>query len=696
MPDFTGTTGNDTLTGTSGSDNIFGLGGADTIDAGDGDDLVVIRGQVGPPPNAYGTIQGGLGIDTLRIDRMYAPVTAQGPFGSYTLSLATLGQTATTIISGFERLQFGSLAGDILSVSMLYGGAAGQVNQIGPGLAANAELIGGAGQDLLNLSYNASVAGGVVTMPSFTYSNWDVVTRAYLGGDRLAIGITGANGATINGSAHVGVQSLNGGAGSDTINGSNDMDLISGGAGGSDFLYGNGGDDTLSVINTYFIAPGNPIPGAESGRTGAGTLFDGGSGFDFLMLGGTVNFQGTLQNIEGLYLQPGYTNINPAGVTIASASQYNTTATFSRATFAQLPTNVLIDGMGDIIINLANGGDSIDVSPAQFDLGALIYFNLRGGDGDDVMTGSLLADNSFTGGAGNDIFNGGFGDDAFYLDGGTDTANGGAGDDYFALTAGTNASIISGGADFDTLQINGNVTLTGAMSGMEYISIGSSSTLNISSANLANGIGPSGIISAQGPGAALGVGLTATETNFVGAGYTFNGATMLLAIIGNTLNNVLAGATNTINLIIGGDGADQIKGFGLNDNLQGGNDNDKIIGNGGSDTLTGGAGNDVFKYRNANDSGLGGLADRIADFAIGADRLNLVNIDANVGTAGDQAFAFAGTGAFTGGGAGSIRYQNSGADLLVQIDINGDSIADMEIVLQGLNGQTLTAADFVL
>ena len=54
-----------------------------------------------------------------------------------------------------------------------------------------------------------------------------------------------------------------------------------------------------------------------------------------------------------------------------------------------------------------------------------------------------------------------------------------------------------------------------------------------------------------------------------------------------------------------------------------------------------------------------------------------------------------GNAAFSGGAA-QLRYTNSGADLLVQADIDGDGIADMEIILQGLNGGTLTAGDFIL
>ena len=46
--------------------------------------------------------------------------------------------------------------------------------------------------------------------------------------------------------------------------------------------------------------------------------------------------------------------------------------------------------------------------------------------------------------------------------------------------------------------------------------------------------------------------------------------------------------------------------------------------------------------------------------------------------------------------AAPIRCPNSGADLLLQAYVNGDGIADMEIILQGLNGSTLKAGDFIL
>jgi serralysin len=146
----------------------------------------------------------------------------------------------------------------------------------------------------------------------------------------------------------------------------------------------------------------------------------------------------------------------------------------------------------------------------------------------------------------------------------------------------------------------------------------------------------------------------------------------------------------------GGDGVDQIKGGTAVDTINGGNGNDKINGAGGADILTGGAGSDVFKYGAASDSGLGAGADRITDFTIGQDRLNFSRIDADAALAGDQAFAFVGTAAFTNTGLGQLRYLTSGSDLIVQADVNGDGVTDMEVILQGLGGQSLGAADFVL
>ena len=698
MPIFTGTTGNDTLTGTVDADTIIGNGGADTIDAGDGADTVVLTAQLNASPNPFGTIDGGAGIDTLQIERSYTPYNLQGGLGLYALSLAFLqqtfqGVTPITVITGFERLAFNSLAGDVLSVTLLYGGTSGQVNQIGPALSADATLIGGAGQDNLSLTYTASVAGGVVTAPSFTYSNWDTVTRAYLGGDRVGIGIVGPNGVTINGSAHIGVQNLNGGVGNDTINGSDDMDLISGGSGGSDLLFGNGGDDTLQLINTYLINPSTGAIGAESTRTGAGSTYNGGTGTDFLLLGGNVNFQGTIVDIEGLVLVPQYTNTN-AGSNLGAGSQYYTTATFSGATFSAMPANLIVDGVGTVVVNLANGGAAFNGSAFQFDAGSEVTCNIVAGDGNDSVTGTISTDILYALG-GSDSLNGLAGDDTIWLYDAAASAQGGADDDTFLLMANGGGSNINGGAGYDTLSVEEhltpfNNTLTGTLAGIEEIQL-VGKTLIMNGTQFATGLATNGVISGAGT---LVVAMVA-GTNFLAQGLAMNTASVAFNVIGSSGADIIKANANAVNIINSGDSNDQVRGGALNDQINGGNGNDKIIGFTGADTLTGGAGADQFRYLFASDSTVG-ARDHITDFLAGTDKFNFSLLDADPVAAGRQALTFIDTLAFSATGTAQVRYGVSGADLLVQVDLDGNGTADMEIVLDGASAQTLTGGDFML
>lgn len=690
MPIFTGTTGNDTLTGTAFADTITGNGGSDTINAGDGDDIVVLRAQLGN----FGVIDGGAGIDTLQIDGMYTPFNAQGPAGAYLLHIAPLNQafsgvTPLTVITGFERLAFNTLAGDLFSLTLLYGGSAGQVNQIGPGLAVNAELIGGAGIDQLNLTYVASTAGGVVTAPSFTYTNWTTPTRAYQGGDRLSVGISGSNGVTLNGSAHSGVQGLFGGAGSDTINGSDDMDLIGGGTGGTDFLYGNGGNDAFSLVNTYFINPTTGAIGTESTRTGANTLFDGGSGTDFLVLGGNVNFQGTLTSIEGLYLSPSYINTN-AGSTIAISSQYSTFVQLSSAIIATLPSNLIVDGSGYILVQAGAAGDTINLSGVVHEAGSNVLFDLRGGAGNDTMTGTSKVDYFATSG-GVDVMNGLAGTDQFYLYNTAGAANGGADNDTFYFYSGAQASNIAGGSGNDTLYAVVDTVLTGTITEMETIGL-QSANLTMSGSTFANGFAANSDISGTGT---IIVNMDA-GISFLGQRLIMNTTTVSFNIVGSTGVDIIKANVNAVNVINGGDSGDQIRGGALVDTINGGEGNDKIIGFTGADILTGGNGADQFRYLFANDSGVGSAADHITDFLAGTDKFNFSLLDADPVAAGRQALTFIDTAAFSATGTAQVRYGVSGANLLVQVDLDGNGTADMELVLDTAAAQTLTSGDFIL
>jgi Ca2+-binding RTX toxin-like protein len=167
---------------------------------------------------------------------------------------------------------------------------------------------------------------------------------------------------------------------------------------------------------------------------------------------------------------------------------------------------------------------------------------------------------------------------------------------------------------------------------------------------------------------------------------------------GNTLDNKITGlsANDTLS---GWEGRDTLIGAGGRDQLFGGINNDILIGGRGADRHSGGLGNDFFRFDSYLDSRAGTLErDVITDFAKG-DRIDLQPIDAKSTVAGNNAFTFIGTNAFSLQ-AGQLHYRqenNSGTSndrTIVEVDINGNGTADLQIQLTGL--KTLTAGDFFL
>jgi serralysin len=159
-------------------------------------------------------------------------------------------------------------------------------------------------------------------------------------------------------------------------------------------------------------------------------------------------------------------------------------------------------------------------------------------------------------------------------------------------------------------------------------------------------------------------------------------------------NDWLAGGDGN-DTLQGGDGDDWMRGGAGNDSLLGNTDNDTLIGSLGADTLVGGSGNDHFVFVRQKDSGRTvATSDLITDFRSQEDVIDLVGVDA-VTTNGvsNDAFTFIGTAAFSNV-AGQLRYSSAAGVTTVQMDVNGDGVADMIIRLTGTIA--LTAQDFVL
>lgn len=170
-----------------------------------------------------------------------------------------------------------------------------------------------------------------------------------------------------------------------------------------------------------------------------------------------------------------------------------------------------------------------------------------------------------------------------------------------------------------------------------------------------------------------------------GGGQTFNVQIAFGALIENA---------------IGGGGDDILIGNDSGNLLRGGGGNDALTGGFGNDRMEAGAGADIFVFTSAGHSsgymirsdGKKFLPDVLPDFASGTDRIDLSAIDADTGTAANDAFTFIGTGAFTHQ-AGQLRYDLVGEWCNIFADIDGNGIADLQIVASGTQ---ILGMDFIL
>jgi serralysin len=167
-------------------------------------------------------------------------------------------------------------------------------------------------------------------------------------------------------------------------------------------------------------------------------------------------------------------------------------------------------------------------------------------------------------------------------------------------------------------------------------------------------------------------------------------------VVGTDFGDVMTGG-GAADFLSGRSGNDLLSGGAGNDSLLGGAGNDSLLGGAGQDILTGGVGADVFRYFSAGESPAQATArDVITDFVPGqdvvVDRIDVAAIDANLLVSGNQGFVFVGDGTdFTG--AGQVRTVGD-AFTIVQFEMNGDGVADMEIQLNG--NLQLTADNFIL
>jgi len=344
--------------------------------------------------------------------------------------------------------------------------------------------------------------------------------------------------------------------------------------------------------------------------------------------------------------------------------------------------------IGDIF--LASGNDVIDSSGGE--VVGIVY----GEGGNDLLKG----------GAGDDVLEGGFGFDQLFGGAGNDTAS-------YANFDGIGPAMI---VDLFDEAMNTSEAYGDSFSSIENL-IGSAVSANAlygdGAVNILDGGEAGDLLDGRG-GADIMRGDYGDDVYHVdnvadkvieleGRGDDTVYAATSFKIGGQSIERLILTGTGNIGAT-GGFDSDVIEGNGANNTINGGDGNDTLIGNGGSDRLIGaagadilggGAGADSFVLLRVSDSpNPVDQRDTIKDFSVAnGDRIDLSAIDANTILAGNQAFTFRGTAAFTGA-AGQLRFSAGNNVVVVFGDINGDKAADFAIRVEGT--ATLAAAQFLL
>lgn len=370
---------------------------------------------------------------------------------------------------------------------------------------------------------------------------------------------------------------------------------------------------------------------------------------------------------------------------------------------------------------------------------------ITGTSGDDLLQGTDAAEaidgfggnDRLHGGGGNDVLAGGDGRDDLSLDAGDDLLDGGAGTDWLRVSGTTGVTVdlgqtaaqatglgtdtirgienIEGGGGRDLLTGNagdnhlrggdGNDVLRGGAGNDSLFGLAGADTVHLDEGDdrIGGGNGTDWLFGHGSRATFIDLGTTAAQWT----GYGMDRVWGIENLSGGSVDDRLKG-TSEANHLRGNDGNDTLVGRGGNDRLEGGAGNDKLVGGPGADvlmggsgadrlvggsgrdTLTGGTGADVFVFGSTGHSPAGSARDVIRDFERGLDMVDLRRIDADDGASGDQAFGFSGTTAQ----AHSVWTSQSGADLVLRGDVNGDRTADFEILLIDETG--FSSANFML
>jgi Ca2+-binding RTX toxin-like protein len=443
------------LFGEDGNDRIFDTYGRDTVSGGNGNDLLISSGN-------HDVIDGGDGVDTLQLSgraRANAVTVVDverfdvtGPIvdldlnqfdflvhSSISLTRTLRFTQAATLehpeLLGGGWLVEGSREDDILDVSQSKGRIkifAGVGDDVVISDDAEGHLNGGYGNDMLT--------GGAARDTIFGEQGDDVI---FGGAGRDYI-----------------VEEQ----GNNTVHGGDDSDymLISHGA---NTLFGDDGDDRITVINSSVDVEGGAgddalaftIERSAVSVTASGGLGDDLFGYSELRGHATLELHGDggqdtfaggydlsdlqADGIETLRLISSHLTISPdmlGSFTAIEVSRNIKSEVITLSEGDSLTWHADIERLKSVVMIGSSGADHLDLTES------LMHWTIRGGTGDDSITGSKGV-NVLDGGAGNDVLTGKGTWDHLGGEQGNDTLIGFGQEDFMAGGTGDDVLIFGGG-----------------------------------------------------------------------------------------------------------------------------------------------------------------------------------------------------------------------------------------------------------